>query len=44
MRQTISVGVAVRRPGETSQDTLSRADTALYLAKRVGRDRVHLAA
>ena len=44
VRQTISVGVAVRLPGETSQDTLGRADAALYLAKRSGRDRVHLAA
>jgi diguanylate cyclase (GGDEF)-like protein len=40
---TISVGVAIRRNGELSEETLRRADTALYLAKREGRDAVRLA-
>ncbi len=40
---TISIGVAVRRYGELSEETLRRADTALYLAKREGRDAVRLA-
>jgi diguanylate cyclase (GGDEF)-like protein len=42
--QTISVGVAIRRAGETAQDTLRRADAALYIAKRSGRDGMRLAA
>jgi diguanylate cyclase (GGDEF)-like protein len=41
--QTISVGVAIQRAGESSDDTLGRADAALYLAKRGGRDGVRLA-
>ncbi len=40
---TISVGVAIRRNGELSEETLRRADIALYLAKREGRDGVRLA-
>jgi diguanylate cyclase (GGDEF)-like protein len=39
----ISVGVAIRRSGELSEETLRRADTALYLAKREGRDAARLA-
>jgi diguanylate cyclase (GGDEF)-like protein len=39
---TISVGVAVRRAGELPSDTLSRADGALYAAKRSGRDNARL--
>lgn len=39
---TISVGVAIRRSGETAEETLRRADDALYLAKREGRDGVRL--
>ena len=42
--QTISVGVAIRNAGETADQTLSRADAALYVAKRAGRDGVRLAA
>jgi diguanylate cyclase (GGDEF)-like protein len=38
-RTTFSAGVAVHRSGETSADTLARADVALYRAKRTGRDR-----
>jgi diguanylate cyclase (GGDEF)-like protein len=40
---TISVGVAMRRPGDaTPEDCLRRADEAMYLAKRGGRNRVEL--
>lgn len=39
-RITISVGAAERRPGEDPSDVLRRADTALYEAKRRGRNRV----
>jgi diguanylate cyclase (GGDEF)-like protein len=42
--RTISVGVAIRHDGETPNETLSRADAALYVAKRTGRDGVRLAA
>ncbi|WP_422737333.1 diguanylate cyclase [Micromonospora sp. WMMD729] len=42
--RTISVGVALPRPGETPDRTLKRADQALYAVKRQGRDGVHLAA
>ncbi|GAB3950891.1 hypothetical protein GCM10027614_52010 [Micromonospora vulcania] len=42
--RTISVGVALPRPGETPDRTLRRADQALYAVKRHGRDGVHLAA
>lgn len=37
---TISVGVAIWRPGETQSDLLARADEALYRAKHAGRNRV----
>ena len=37
---TISVGVAVQRAQESSAATLGHADSALYAAKRTGRDRV----
>ena len=42
--RTISVGVAIQHEGETPNETLSRADAALYVAKRTGRDGVRLAA
>jgi diguanylate cyclase (GGDEF)-like protein len=41
---TISIGVALQRPGEPARQTLRRADIALYEVKRRGRDGVHLAA
>ena len=37
---TYSAGVALHLPGSAAWETLSRADEALYLAKRLGRDRV----
>ncbi len=40
---TISLGVAVHRPGDTVDDTLRRADQALYAAKEGGRNRVVVA-
>jgi diguanylate cyclase (GGDEF)-like protein len=39
---TISIGVALRTPGEGWEAQLERADTALYRAKRGGRNRVGL--
>lgn len=41
---TISIGVAVFRPGETElKDVVVRADTALYTTKRGGRNHARLA-
>lgn len=40
VRVTVSIGVADYRRGEDVGDTLKRADTALYEAKRLGRDRI----
>jgi len=40
---TVSVGIASYRLGERVDDVISRADRALYDAKRAGRDRVMLA-
>ncbi|WP_439957794.1 diguanylate cyclase [Micromonospora echinofusca] len=42
--RTISVGVALPRRGEPPESTLRRADEALYVVKRQGRDGVRLAA
>jgi diguanylate cyclase len=39
-RVTISVGVAVLRPGDNAPSLIERADTCLYAAKRNGRNRV----
>lgn len=40
---TLSVGVAIGRPGDTLEALLERADAAMYDAKRAGRNRVSLA-
>lgn len=37
---TASFGVACYHPGETTEDFISRADSALYKAKEMGRNRV----
>lgn len=37
---TVSIGVAQYAPHESIDETLARADRALYRAKRLGRDRV----
>lgn len=37
---TISIGVAQYKVGETAESWISRADTALYVAKNTGRNRV----
>jgi len=39
-RVTISIGVAMMRPGDTPQSLIGRADACLYAAKRHGRNRV----
>jgi diguanylate cyclase (GGDEF)-like protein len=43
VRVTISVGLAEARLGETLEDTVGRADAALYRAKENGRNRVETA-
>lgn len=40
---TVSIGLAIHQPGEAAQETLRRADAALYRAKQEGRDRVVVA-
>jgi diguanylate cyclase len=40
---TLSVGVAIGRPGDTLEALLERADAAMYDAKRAGRNRVSVA-
>jgi PleD family two-component response regulator len=37
---TISLGVAMRQAGDSSEALLGRADGCLYAAKAAGRDRV----
>jgi diguanylate cyclase (GGDEF)-like protein len=40
---TCSAGIAVGRLDESPEDTIARADVALYEAKAAGRDRTHFA-
>jgi diguanylate cyclase (GGDEF)-like protein len=40
---TISIGAAALKPGESAEAFVKRADAALYMAKRSGRNRVELA-
>ena len=40
---TISAGVSCYRLWESAEDTLTRAEQALHLAKQFGRDRVEVA-
>lgn len=40
---TVSIGLAALAPGDTAATWLARADTALYQAKRSGRDRLVVA-
>jgi diguanylate cyclase (GGDEF)-like protein len=44
IRVTASVGVAQRRDGESFDDLLARADSALYEAKADGRNHVRVSA
>lgn len=37
---TMSIGVALARPDETTEQLISRADTAMYRAKQTGRNQV----
>lgn len=39
-RITISIGCATQMPGDTAHSLIDRADAAMYLAKRLGRNRV----
>lgn len=39
IRATISIGIALRKPDEPVESWLQRADSALYRAKRAGRNR-----
>lgn len=39
---TVSIGIASSRSGIQSEDLFNRADDALYMAKKCGRNRVHL--
>ena len=38
---TLSVGVALARKGDNPESIIERADEALYMSKRGGRNQVH---
>jgi GGDEF domain-containing protein len=40
---TVTIGVALSRPGDTSQQLLRRADVALYSGKIISRDTIQVA-
>jgi diguanylate cyclase (GGDEF)-like protein len=40
LRVSVSIGLALSQPGLTAHDLISRADEALYAAKRAGKNRV----
>ncbi len=40
IRFTVSIGVTQHRAGEALEQTIARADSALYAAKAQGRDRI----
>jgi len=40
---TFSAGVALRHDGEPPEEVIRRADHAMYLAKRAGKNRVQTA-
>jgi PleD family two-component response regulator len=40
---TPSIGIAVLRPGESTESLRERADVAMYAAKRAGKAQVHAA-
>ncbi|CAA6604726.1 Diguanylate cyclase (GGDEF) domain-containing protein [Rhodospirillaceae bacterium LM-1] len=40
LQVTTSLGIAMRKPGETMHDLIGRADEFLYVAKKEGRNRV----
>ena len=44
VRATVSIGAAQHVPGETVEQLLARADTAVYAAKRGGRNQVRVPA
>jgi diguanylate cyclase len=43
IRFTVSIGIAAQSDGENPDETFKRADEALYMAKKQGRNRVQIA-
>lgn len=42
VRATVSIGAAQHEPGETAEQLPGRADSAVYAAKRAGRNQVRV--